>query len=122
MLLRTDSQGIVTLRLNRPGQFNALSEALLAALQAQIDALAGDASLRCVVLEASGRAFSAGHDLREMRSQPSLDYYRELFRKCGAVMQGLQAPARAGHRQGARHRHRRRLPAGGQLRPGDLRR
>ena len=91
MLLRTDSQGIVTLRLNRPGQFNALSEALLAALQAQIDALAGDASLRCVVLEASGRAFSAGHDLREMRSQPSLDYYRELFRKCGAVMQGLQA-------------------------------
>ena len=91
LLLRTDSQGIVTLRLNRPGQFNALSEALLAALQAQIDALAGDASLRCVVLEASGRAFSAGHDLREMRSQPSLDYYRELFRKCGAVMQGLQA-------------------------------
>ena len=60
-------------------------------MQAQIDALAGDASLRCVVLEASGRAFSAGHDLREMRSQPSLDYYRELFRKCGAVMQGLQA-------------------------------
>ena len=98
LLLRTDSQGIVTLRLNRPGQFNALSEALLAALQAQIDALAGDASLRCVVLEASGRAFSAGHDLREMRSQPSLDYYRELFRKCGAVMQGLR-PARAGHRQ-----------------------
>ena len=44
-----------------------------------------------MVLEASGRAFSAGHDLREMRSQPSLDYYRELFRKCGAVMQGLQA-------------------------------
>ena len=43
LLLRTDSQGIVTLRLNRPGQFNALSEALLAALQAQIDALAGDA-------------------------------------------------------------------------------
>ena len=94
MLLRTDSQGIVTLRLNRPGQFNALSEALLAALQAQIDALAGDASLRCVVLEASGRAFSAGHDLREMRSQPSLDYYRELFRKCAGDFAGLAKGAR----------------------------
>ena len=60
LLLRTDSQGIVTLRLNRPGQFNALSEALLAALQAQIDALAGDASLRCVVLEASGAPSAPG--------------------------------------------------------------
>ncbi|MBO9329307.1 enoyl-CoA hydratase [Achromobacter xylosoxidans] len=91
ILERTDEGGVVTLRLNRPGQFNALSEAMLAALQAQIDALARDADARCVVLESAGRAFCAGHDLREMRSQPSLDYYRELFRKCGSVMQGLQA-------------------------------
>lgn len=91
ILARHAEGGVVTLRLNRPGQFNALSEGLLAALQTAIDALSRDGSVRCVVLESSGRAFCAGHDLREMRSQPELGYYRELFRKCSAVMQGLQA-------------------------------
>lgn len=91
LLLRTSEAGVVTLRLNRPSQFNALSEGLLAALQQEIDALSRDADVRCVVLESAGRAFCAGHDLREMRSQPSLDYYRALFRQCGRVMQGLQA-------------------------------
>ncbi|MFD4836625.1 enoyl-CoA hydratase [Achromobacter sp. NPDC058515] len=90
-LLRSAEGGVVTLRMNRPSQFNALSEALLGALQAEIDALARDPGVRCVVLQSEGRAFCAGHDLREMRSQPELDYYRELFRKCGNVMQGLQA-------------------------------
>ena len=64
---------------------------MLAALQQEIDTLACDADVRCVVLESAGRAFCAGHDLREMRSQPDLDYYRALFRRCGSVMQGLQA-------------------------------
>ncbi|MDF8361774.1 enoyl-CoA hydratase [Achromobacter anxifer] len=91
ILARHSEGGVVTLRLNRPGQFNALSEGLLAALQAEIDQLSRDAGVRCVVLESSGRAFCAGHDLREMGGQPSLDYYRDLFRKCSAVMQGLQA-------------------------------
>lgn len=62
--------GVATLRLNRPAQFNALSEGLLDALRAAIDALARAPDLRCVVLESAGRAFCAGHDLREMRSQP----------------------------------------------------
>ncbi|QKI73087.1 enoyl-CoA hydratase [Achromobacter xylosoxidans] len=83
--------GVATLRLNRPAQFNALSEGLLDALRAAIDALARAPDLRCVVLESAGRAFCAGHDLREMRSQPSFDYYLALFRKCSGVMQGLQA-------------------------------
>lgn len=91
VLLRSAEGGVVTLRLNRPSQFNALSEAMLAALQQEIDTLACDADVRCVVLESAGRAFCAGHDLREMRSQPDLDYYRALFRRCGSVMQGLQA-------------------------------
>lgn len=91
LLERTTENGVATLRMNRPSQFNALSEGLLDALQHEIDALARDADVRCVVLESAGRAFCAGHDLREMRSQPSLDYYRALFRKCGSVMQGLQA-------------------------------
>lgn len=91
VLERSLSDGVATLRLNRPAQFNALSEGLLDALRAEIDILAREPSLRCVVLEAAGRAFCAGHDLREMRSQPSFDYYLALFRKCAGVMQGLQA-------------------------------
>lgn len=91
LLLHTMQDGIATLRLNRPAQFNALSEGLLDALRARIDALAREPGLRCVILESAGRAFCAGHDLREMRSQPAFDYYLALFRKCGGVMQGLQA-------------------------------
>lgn len=85
-----DGRGVVTLTLNRPAAFNALSEALLEALQAAMDALAHDASVRVVVLAASGKAFCAGHDLKEMRAQPSLAYYQKLFGQCSTVMQSLQ--------------------------------
>jgi len=84
-----DKRGVVTLTLNRPQSFNALSEGMLAALQAQIDALARDASARVVVLAAAGKAFCAGHDLKEMRAQPSLPYYRNLFKRCSRLMLSL---------------------------------
>ena len=84
-----DARGVVTLTLNRPLAFNALNEALLSALQAQLDALAQDASVRVVVLAASGKAFCAGHDLKEMRAEPSLAYYQTLFAQCSQVMQSL---------------------------------
>lgn len=90
-LVREDRGGVVTLRLNRPLQFNALSEALLSALQHQLDCLAGDSGVRCVVLAGAGKAFCAGHDLREMRGQPRLAYYQALFARCSQVMQGIQA-------------------------------
>lgn len=90
LLARSMSDGVATLRLNRRRNSNALSEGLLDALRAGIDKLAREPSLRCVVLEAAGRAFCAGHDLREMRSQPR-STITWLFRKCGGVMQGLQA-------------------------------
>lgn len=91
LLLRTqDARGVVTLTLNRPQAFNALSEAMLAALQAALDGLADDSSVRCVVLAAAGRAYCAGHDLKEMRAEPSLAYYRELFTRCGKVMLAIQ--------------------------------
>lgn len=83
--------GVVTLTLDRPRQFNALSQGVLAALQREIDALAADPQVRCVVLAASGKAFCAGHDLREMRAEPRIEYYRQLFAQCSRVMQGLQA-------------------------------
>ena len=90
LLFSRDVRGVVTLTLNRPQSFNALSESLLAALQSQLDALAADTSVRVVVLAATGKAFCAGHDLKEMRAQPSLAYYQALFAQCSQVMQSLQ--------------------------------
>jgi enoyl-CoA hydratase/carnithine racemase len=84
-----DSRGAVTLTLNRPQAYNALSEALLGALQRELDAIAADESARVVVLAAEGKAFCAGHDLREMRAEPSHEYYQRLFAQCSAVMLSL---------------------------------
>jgi enoyl-CoA hydratase/carnithine racemase len=90
LLRHDDGRGVTTLTLNRPEAFNALSEELLDALQVQLDALAQDESLRVLVIAASGKAFCAGHDLRQMRAEPSLDYYQRLFAQCGRMMMGLQ--------------------------------
>ena len=67
----------------------ALSEAMLAALQARLDAVARDDTARVVVLAAAGKAFCAGHDLKEMRAEPSLAYYQRLFAQCTQVMLSL---------------------------------
>jgi enoyl-CoA hydratase/carnithine racemase len=85
-----DARGVLTLTLNRPLAFNALSEALLGALELELTATAKDESVRTVILAASGKAFCAGHDLREMRRQPSLAYYERLFAQCGRVMLAIQ--------------------------------
>ena len=85
-----DQRGAVTLTLDRPQSFNALSEAMLAALQAEIDAVAGDETARVVVIAAEGKAFSAGHDLKEMRAEPSQAYYEALFAQCSRMMMSLQ--------------------------------
>ncbi len=85
-----DPRGVVTLTLNRPQAFNALSEAVLDALQAALDRVAADGSARVVVIQAAGKAFCAGHDLKEMRAEPSLDYYRRLFAQCGRMMLTIQ--------------------------------
>lgn len=91
LLLRHDQRGITTLTLNRPQQFNALSEAMLQALQTQLDALAHDDQVRCVILAANGHAFCAGHDLREMHATPEQAYYQQLFERCSLLMQSLRA-------------------------------
>ena len=91
LVLRTDdARGVTTLTLNRPEAFNALSEDLLSELQDTLDDLAQDKKLRVVVIAASGKAFCAGHDLREMRANPSLDYYQKLFSQCGRMMMRIQ--------------------------------
>ncbi|MFA7262575.1 MAG: enoyl-CoA hydratase [Caulobacter sp.] len=91
-ILLSDRVGdVVTLTLNRPDQFNALSDELLAALAEALADLAGDDSLRCLVIAGAGRAFCAGHDLRQMRGQPDETYYRALFARCGEVMLAIAA-------------------------------
>lgn len=82
--------GMVTVTMNRPSQFNALSEGLMSALQSEFERIAKDPSARVVVLAAAGKAFCAGHDLREMRTSPSLEYYQSLFAQCSALMLTIQ--------------------------------
>ncbi|MFC5499480.1 enoyl-CoA hydratase [Caenimonas terrae] len=90
-LLQTkDERGVVTLTMNRPASFNALSQEMLAALQAALDAIAADESARVVVLAANGKAFCPGHNLKEMIATPELAYYQQLFAQCSRVMLSIQ--------------------------------
>ncbi len=89
MLLRHDDRGVTTLTLNRPAQFNSLSFAMLETLIAAVDEIARDDSVRVVVLAGEGRAFCAGHDLKEMRGNHELAFQQRLFRLCGKFMMKL---------------------------------
>ncbi|MEY4729501.1 MAG: enoyl-CoA hydratase [Pseudomonadota bacterium] len=86
ILLRHDQAGVATLTLNRPQQYNALSNELLGALLIQLNAIGDDKSLRVVVIAGAGKAFCAGHDLKEMRANYELGATEALFRKCSEVM------------------------------------
>jgi len=90
VLNERDERGVVTLTLNRPQQFNALSEEMLSALQSELEAVAGDAGARVVVIAGKGKAFCPGHDLKQMKSKPSVDYYRQLFAQCAKLMMTIQ--------------------------------
>ncbi len=90
VLSEMDLRGVVTLTLNRPNAFNSLSEGLLEALQTALDRVASDDAARVVVLAAAGKAFCAGHDLKEMRAEPSQAYYERLFAQCGRMMMSIQ--------------------------------
>ena len=90
-LLHTrDDQGVHILTLNRARSFNALSEDMLAALQAALDFIALDATARAVVIAAEGKAFCAGHNLKDMREHPELAYYQKLFAQCTRMMLSIQ--------------------------------
>ena len=90
-LLHTrDARGVHTLVLNRAATFNALSDDMLAALQAALDFVANDATARLVVIAAEGKAFCAGHNLKDMRAHPELAYYQKLFAQCTRMMLTIQ--------------------------------
>jgi enoyl-CoA hydratase/carnithine racemase len=87
---RSFDEGVLTLTLNRGERFNPLSSQMIAALGAELDAAAGDASIRVVILAGAGKGFSAGHDLKEMRTHArDTRWQRELFDACGRMMMRL---------------------------------
>lgn len=86
ILLRSDQNGVATLTMNRPKQFNALSQAMLSALQTAFDAIAADETVRVVVIASNGKAFCAGHDLKEMRSHTDQEWQAALFGQCSRMM------------------------------------
>ncbi|MFP7570182.1 enoyl-CoA hydratase [Marivita sp. S2033] len=95
ILERHDTNAVCHLRLNAPERLNALSDEMLAALQDQIDALQSDTSVRVVVISGAGKAFCAGHDLKQMTAGRQAEdggkaYFKDLFDRCAAVMMGLQ--------------------------------
>jgi len=90
VLNERNARGVVTLTLNRPQQFNALSEEMMGALQTELDAVARDDAARVVVIAARGKAFCPGHDLKQMKANPSVDYYRALFAQCAKLMLTIQ--------------------------------
>ena len=85
-----DSRGVHTLTLNSAVTFNALGESMLDALQQAITRVAADDAARVVVLAAEGKAFCAGHNLKEMKAHPDLGYYQQLFARCTRMMLGLR--------------------------------
>lgn len=91
VVLRSDDGGVATLTLNRPRQFNAISMAMLDGLQAELDAIAVDASVRAVVIAGAGGAFSGGHDLKEMMANRTEAFIGALFDRCARVMLTMQA-------------------------------
>src|SRR5579863_2965447 len=89
ILLRQDADGIAKLTLNRPAARNALSMALMDALQCALDAIARDDTVKAVVIAANGPGFCAGHDLREMRANPGRQHYEAVFKQCVRLMTAI---------------------------------
>lgn len=90
--LRIDKSGaLATLVLNRPQQRNALSKSLIGALCQALAEIDRDPGIRLVVLAGSGPAFCAGHDLKEIRSNPDKAFLQDLFDQCSALMIALQS-------------------------------
>ena len=91
VLLRTVDSGVVTLTMNRPKQFNAISIKMIEAMQRELDAIRTDPSIRVVVIAGAGTAFSGGHDLKEMMAHRTEAFIGDLFERCSRAMLAMQA-------------------------------
>ena len=90
VLMTQDARGVVRITLNDPQRFNALSSEMLTELQAVLDAVAKNGQARVVVLAAEGKAFCAGHNLKDMAAHSTLAYYQQLFAQCSRMMLSIQ--------------------------------
>lgn len=90
VLHHRDARGVHIVTINTPATFNTLSESVLKALQHALDLIAQDEQSRVLVLAAAGKAFCAGHNLKEMRAHPELAYYQQLFAQCTRMMLSIQ--------------------------------
>lgn len=95
ILERNDTNAIATLTLNTPEKLNALSDAMLAALQSELDEIAATPTIRAVIIKGVGKAFCAGHDLKEMTAGRQAEdggraYFKDLFDRCAAMMLTIQ--------------------------------
>ena len=109
--------GVAVLTLNNRAKHNALSRAVLAQFQERLDRIRDDPAARVVVVRSEGPVFCSGHDLREMVDGAE-EEYAAIFAECTLVMEAVRLLPQAGHCPSAGSGHRRRLPAGGDLRPG----
>ncbi|SHE67241.1 Enoyl-CoA hydratase/carnithine racemase [Ruegeria intermedia] len=96
ILERNDTGAIAHLTLNAPERLNALSDEMLAALQTELDALRDDRSIRAVILSGAGKAFCAGHDLKQMTAGRQAEdggkaYFTDLFNRCARMMMSIQS-------------------------------
>lgn len=96
ILQRDDNDNIATLTMNAPDRLNALSDAMLAALQSNLDDIADDTTVSAVILRGTGKAFCAGHDLKEMQAGRQAEdggaaYFADLFARCATMMQRIQS-------------------------------
>jgi enoyl-CoA hydratase/carnithine racemase len=95
ILERNDTNAVATLTMNTPEKLNALSEAMLDALQSELETIAETPTIRAVILKGNGKAFCAGHDLKEMTAGRQAEdggksYFTELFQRCATMMQTIQ--------------------------------
>ena len=96
ILERSDAASVATLTLNAPARLNALSDAMIAALHQALDGIANDPDIRVVILRGAGKAFCAGHDLKEMQAGRQAEdggaaYFKDLFDRCAALMQRIRS-------------------------------
>ncbi len=96
MIERSDTGAVARLTLNAPERLNALSDAMLATLMAELEKLASQSHIRAVILAGAGKAFCAGHDLKEMTAGRNAEdggraYFGDLFARCGALMMAIRA-------------------------------
>ena len=126
ILIRETHGAIAHLTLNTPEKLNALSVEMLSDLQDSLDSITADDTIKAVVLSGAGKAFCAGHDLKQMTAARQGEdggqaAFKALFDQCAAIMQTITTMPAAGDRFGPRHRHCGRVSVGGKLRSGSRR-